>query len=389
MPLNCCSPHPPRCSSVRRHGVPTRELEDACQDVFVVVFRRLSEFEGGSNMRTWIYGIAVRVALALRRRAFMRRELLSEHVPQQQATAQAVDDYARHEAQSWLNSALSELPQPKREAFVLYELEGMTIAETAAALGVLDEQGLVPAVRRSQSARRLVTQARAAPHRAHSTLAPSEERSGLMSQHREPTRWLSAAPDDLRDAFGRCARLPTGSAEREAARAHVAADRAPAEHDGRKAERALGVTFGRDWHGGSPGRRSRLDLRLESAAERAANSRGPQSAHKPTEPAAVSRERRARNGPTLKPSHPAAVSREGCVRSRPTAESTEHAAVSGQRLARRRLTPEPTKPAAVSVWRCARRRPTLEPTVPTAVSGECRARSRLIPEPTKLAAVSG
>jgi RNA polymerase sigma-70 factor (ECF subfamily) len=127
---------------LRRHGVPARELEDACQEVFLVVFRRLPEFEGRSSIRTWIYGIAVRVAIALRRRAFMRRELLRTEPPEAFTTDGPGEIYAQREAQRLLDAALGELPRPKREVFVLYELEGMTIAETAAALGVAENTAL-------------------------------------------------------------------------------------------------------------------------------------------------------------------------------------------------------------------------------------------------------
>lgn len=127
---------------LRRHGVPLRELDDACQEVFLVVFRRLPEFEGRSSLRTWIYGIAVRVAIALRRRAFMRRELLSSDTPEAWTSEGPGEAYAEREAQRLLDAALRALPRPKREVFVLYELEGMTIAETASALGVAENTAL-------------------------------------------------------------------------------------------------------------------------------------------------------------------------------------------------------------------------------------------------------
>jgi RNA polymerase sigma-70 factor, ECF subfamily len=127
---------------LRRHGVPEREIEDACQEVFLVVHRRLSEFEGRSSLRTWIYGIAVRVGLGLRRKAFIRRELLVTVPDEQVSPFDMADEYARQEAQVWLKNALAELPRPKREVFVLYELEEMTIAETAAALGVPENTAL-------------------------------------------------------------------------------------------------------------------------------------------------------------------------------------------------------------------------------------------------------
>jgi RNA polymerase sigma-70 factor, ECF subfamily len=128
---------------LRRHGVPERELEDACQEVFLVVHRRLPEFEGRSSLRTWIYGIAVRVGLGLRRRAFMRRELLIPGPEESTAPVDSVDAaYARQQAQKWLKGALAELPRPKREVFVLYELEEMTMADTASALGIPENTAL-------------------------------------------------------------------------------------------------------------------------------------------------------------------------------------------------------------------------------------------------------
>jgi RNA polymerase sigma-70 factor, ECF subfamily len=127
---------------LRRHGVPEREVEDACQEVFLVVHRRMSEFEGRSSLRTWIYGIAVRVGLGLRRKAFMRRELLVTVPEGVTSCVDALEMYARQEAQLWLKNALAELPRAKREAFVLYELEEMTIAETATALGIPENTAL-------------------------------------------------------------------------------------------------------------------------------------------------------------------------------------------------------------------------------------------------------
>src|SRR5262249_21997714 len=114
--------------ALRRHGVPQRELEDACQEVFLVVFRRLPDFEGRSSLRTWIYGIAVRVAAGIRRRAFLHRELLGAESPEASGASDLLEDYAQREAQRLLHAALAELSPPKREAFVLYELEGMTVA---------------------------------------------------------------------------------------------------------------------------------------------------------------------------------------------------------------------------------------------------------------------
>jgi RNA polymerase sigma-70 factor, ECF subfamily len=121
---------------LRRHGVRDAELEDLCQEVFVVVHRRLAEFAGRSSLRTWIYEIARRSALAhARLRAQAPR-------PNPDATAELADSARGPEAAleheralRWLEAALARLSDDKREAFVLYELEEMTLAEVAEAQG--------------------------------------------------------------------------------------------------------------------------------------------------------------------------------------------------------------------------------------------------------------
>lgn len=121
---------------LQRHGVPTRELEDGCQEVFIVVFRRFDEFERRSSLRTWMYGIAVRVAIGMRRRAYRRRELLTGVVPEAVAPHEASAGAEANEARALLAAALRTLPRAKREVFVLYELESMTMAEVAHSLGI-------------------------------------------------------------------------------------------------------------------------------------------------------------------------------------------------------------------------------------------------------------
>src|SRR3954469_25405956 len=57
---------------LQRMGVAERQLEDATQDAFLVVHRRLASFDGTASMTTWLYGICLRVAAAHRRRASVR-----------------------------------------------------------------------------------------------------------------------------------------------------------------------------------------------------------------------------------------------------------------------------------------------------------------------------
>src|SRR5512139_1550190 len=64
--------------SLRRLGVPEAAVKDAVQDVFVVVHRRLAEFEERAQVSTWLFRICMRTAKDYRRRAHVRREVLGD-----------------------------------------------------------------------------------------------------------------------------------------------------------------------------------------------------------------------------------------------------------------------------------------------------------------------
>lgn len=122
--------------SLRRLGVPDRLLDDAAQDVFIVVHRRLGEFEGRSTLKSWLFGIARRVAHDHRRRISRkeRTEELPEMLPDPRAGTPEVEA-ARAQAVKVLHELLAGLDDDKREVFVLAELEQMTVPEIADAIG--------------------------------------------------------------------------------------------------------------------------------------------------------------------------------------------------------------------------------------------------------------
>ncbi|HEY3666876.1 MAG TPA: sigma-70 family RNA polymerase sigma factor [Polyangiaceae bacterium] len=124
--------------SLRRLRVPDASLKDAMQDVFLVVHRRLGEFEGRAKVSTWLFGICLRVAKDYRRRAHVRREVLDDSGfssvadPNSDAGAGAEQkqDLAMFEA------ALEELELEQRAVFMLFELENMTGEEIAESLDI-------------------------------------------------------------------------------------------------------------------------------------------------------------------------------------------------------------------------------------------------------------
>jgi RNA polymerase sigma-70 factor (ECF subfamily) len=116
-----------------RLGVPSSDVPDVAQEVFLVVHRRLADFEGRSSVRTWIYSICVLVARDSSRKRLRRRELFQAELPERGAASQDAPDAALHRrhARQLVSEALSELSEDQREVFVLYELEELPITEIA------------------------------------------------------------------------------------------------------------------------------------------------------------------------------------------------------------------------------------------------------------------
>jgi RNA polymerase sigma-70 factor, ECF subfamily len=121
--------------ALRRLGVREADIEDQSQEVFVVVHRKLREFEGRSKISTWIYGICVRVAADYRKRAHVRREQPGE-LPEQGQSAPQHRELEQARARALLDAALAGLDDEKRAVFVLYEIEELTMAEVAQAVGI-------------------------------------------------------------------------------------------------------------------------------------------------------------------------------------------------------------------------------------------------------------
>ncbi len=111
-------------------GVPREEREDACQEVFVAVYRSLSRFRGEARLSTWIYRIAARHAgrIARRRRV---RGLLSTLLVREPAPPPAPDPSERSERLQILDEMIGKLSPKKRLVLVLFEIEGVPIEEIA------------------------------------------------------------------------------------------------------------------------------------------------------------------------------------------------------------------------------------------------------------------
>lgn len=123
--------------SLRLLGVHPDSLDDAVQEVFLVVHRRLGEFEGRSSLRTWLYAIARRVARNVRRGAGRRGAAEPVAGDLLDAGGRTPLELAeRAEAGRVLLEVVDGLSEDQREVFLLVEVEEMSVPEAAEALGV-------------------------------------------------------------------------------------------------------------------------------------------------------------------------------------------------------------------------------------------------------------
>jgi RNA polymerase sigma-70 factor (ECF subfamily) len=120
--------------TLRYLGVAEAYVDDACQEVFVVVHLRLKDFVGGS-LRAWVRRICILVARNHRRSMRRRREDVSSESPEPAIPPPQQRDLELHRLRDRLMSLLDELSVEQRDAFVLYEIEQLTMSEVAEALG--------------------------------------------------------------------------------------------------------------------------------------------------------------------------------------------------------------------------------------------------------------
>lgn len=124
--------------SARRLGVSEAAVDDVVQDVFIVVHRRLGEFEGRSSLKTWVFGILLRVVSDHRRT--LRRKGGLAPLPDEdvlhggsEGPAEALE---KQQAARLVHALLEELDDDKRTVFVLAELEELPAPEIAEMLAV-------------------------------------------------------------------------------------------------------------------------------------------------------------------------------------------------------------------------------------------------------------
>jgi len=126
-------------SCTRRLGVGEAEMDDVVQEIFIVVHSRLSTLQQPDSLRSWIYGIirrSVSTYHRAKRTKITSTTLSSEpeiQYPQQPSPQQLAE---QSDQVQLLWSLLEKIDAPKREVFVLTEIDELTAPEIAAAIDV-------------------------------------------------------------------------------------------------------------------------------------------------------------------------------------------------------------------------------------------------------------
>ncbi len=120
------------CRSLSYFGVGAANVEDLAQEVFLVLHRRLEDFDRGQDLRSWLFGIARRVAAGYRRRAYHVRERVTAEPHAEGISPDSPEENAEHaRARDRMEAILERMTLDQRAVFVMFELDGMTGAEIA------------------------------------------------------------------------------------------------------------------------------------------------------------------------------------------------------------------------------------------------------------------
>ncbi len=129
--------------SYRLLGNPEDAL-DACQEVFILLFRKLSTFRSEARFSTWLYRVTTNACRDFRRRKKFALSLSGRGEDDEPGWEEIIAGQEMHpdellvrlEEQEKVQSAINRLPEKFREMVVLHDIEGYNYAEMAEILGI-------------------------------------------------------------------------------------------------------------------------------------------------------------------------------------------------------------------------------------------------------------
>ena len=128
----------------RSYGFNHHDAQDLMQDAHVAAYMALGKFEGRASYKTWISRIMVNKCLYKLKYGYYNNEIPGDHLPeprhepmQSKTTGNQPEDVLlNRELASVLERSLQNIPVNYRMVFVLREIEGFSVAETAELLNI-------------------------------------------------------------------------------------------------------------------------------------------------------------------------------------------------------------------------------------------------------------
>lgn len=118
---------------LRGQRAPVADLEELCQEVFLTLAKVAHRFQPSASARSFIVGIAVRLAKKARAVSWLHRNLLRRNVSSDEAHS---TPHQRSDAAKEAQRLLAALPEEWRTVVLLNLVEGWTAEEIAASLGM-------------------------------------------------------------------------------------------------------------------------------------------------------------------------------------------------------------------------------------------------------------
>lgn len=117
-----------------RLGTPAAELDDVCQEVFLVAFENLDRFKEG-QLASWLYRITSNVVTGRHRRRRVREGLFALWGKSPEGSRSPEEQLGAKQAEDGVARTLQRMAPKKREVFVLFEIEGLSGGEIAELVG--------------------------------------------------------------------------------------------------------------------------------------------------------------------------------------------------------------------------------------------------------------
>ncbi len=120
--------------TLRRLGTDRSEVDDLAQEVFLVLHRRWAEYDASRPLRPYLFGIALRIALAHQRKR--SREISFGTLELGDDGPGPEDALSAKQAHGVLRAALEYIPLARRTVLVMHELDHVPVTEVASTLSI-------------------------------------------------------------------------------------------------------------------------------------------------------------------------------------------------------------------------------------------------------------